>query len=104
MSWENLITVAHSNLVNTLSESCTYVQDDLYSYQVSGIFGERFFENQATIGASTISTTPTIGVKKTDLFRMPVDGDKIIIRTKTYLIYETKEDGEGFLELLLHLE
>lgn len=104
MSWENLITLTHTSLVNTFSEVCTYVQEDLYSYQVSGIFGERFFENQSSIGSSTITATPTIGIKMSDLFRMPVEGDKIVIRSKTYLIYETKEDGEGFLELMLHLE
>lgn len=104
MSWENLITIVQNNLLNSLSESSTYIQENLYSYLISGIFGEKLFEAQTGDGPSTISATPIFSVKSSDLLRLPKSGDKIIIRSKTYLVNHFREDGEGLIEIYLFLE
>lgn len=104
MGFSDLTSHVQGICSEIFGEPVTYEPVSGSPYQVLGIFNERATLVDTASGAIR-SEAPTLGIRLSDLSSAPAagpNGDKITIRSKSYIVVDRINDGEGGSILVLH--
>lgn len=66
-----------------------------------GVLGDDYVEVDLGNEASMSTTSPVLGIRLSEWPDSPAPDDTITINAKTYAIWDTQQDGEGGLKLIL---
>ncbi|MGL6222396.1 MAG: head-tail joining protein [Steroidobacteraceae bacterium] len=72
-------------------------------YRVDGIFEATTEVIDLETGTPVMSNQPRFGIALSKLVKLPVRGDNLAIRTKSYTVVELDFDGQGTVTLRLHV-
>lgn len=70
-------------------------------YAARGVYAERPVDVLTEGDAILSSTNITLGIRLSEFTVEPVQGDKVVIGARTFLVDDTDPDGEGGLMLAL---
>ena len=87
---------------HAFGESVTYMPKSGGSHSVIGIFNEIFSQVDPDTERVIASNQPTLGIKLDDIPVAPQKNDKVIVRSISYRVYDSREDGEGGTQLFLY--
>lgn len=94
MSWKNLISTAQRKITNILGVQCYYLPLTL-NVSFIAVFSNDFEIYDKENGVKTITTSPNIFVKLSDLPNIPKRDESILVDGKSFLVKEYHPDGEG---------
>lgn len=78
--------------------------DKSADYTADGVFDEAYKEHIIKDGEAVTVVMPVLGVKLVDFQVIPLQGDNVVIRGKTYIIREVRIDGHGGAKLMLNFQ
>ena len=70
-------------------------------YEIRGIFDKQYTLVDQETGVEVVTAKPNLGVRLADFAAKPVQGDKVTVRTVSYMIETVLEDGQGGALLVL---
>ena len=77
---------------------------DTASYSLRGIFSEIHSEVDVDTGLNVTSAIPTLTINGADLSIEPSGNDRVTVADgRTFIVRETRPDGEGGIVLLMYL-
>lgn len=102
MTFRNLSELALGAITKTLGEPVTYTPTAGSAASIKGVFNEKYEQVDPDTRATISTDQPNLLIRLSDLAAAPAEGDQVVIRTKTYKVFDWKPDGEGGSLLLLH--
>lgn len=109
--WEQLVTRAMGACTRTFGEGSDENGVALVeylpaatgvAYSVDGIFEATTEVIDLETGASVMTNQPRVSFALADLQGVPVEGDRVTIRSMQYVVVEPSFDGHGTVTLRLH--
>lgn len=100
--FDKLTAGIQDNIKGAFGEDAEYEPKKGGSISIVGVFNDKFLFVDPQTQQVVSSQQPTFGVKLSDLGAPPAKGDGVTIRGKKYLVHDSQEDGEGWLNLFLH--
>lgn len=110
--WESMVDRAMRSCTRAFGENQNADGDDQVfyfhfdgtaPYRVDGIFEATTEVIDLETGAPVMSNQPRFSIALSKLVRLPVKGDNITIRAKSYTVVELDFDGQGTVSLRLHV-
>ncbi len=102
MSWAEMTNGVMGICRSTFATAVVYTHaSDSSTDEFNGIFDEAFQEVQILDGAQVITTSPRLGILKSDLSSLPDAGDTVLINSVNYNVVDYRPDGEAGAALIL---
>jgi hypothetical protein len=73
-------------------------------YRIAAVFDEAWEFVDPDTEAVISSNQPRIGIRARDLHRAPQQDDKVVIGSRHFLVKDSLEDGQGGINLIMHLD
>lgn len=100
--FDKLTAGIHSAIQGAFGEDAEYFPRGGGSISLTGVYNDQFVSVDPNTTQNITTQQPTLGIKRSELGRDPVKGDRVQLRDKSYLIHDAQEDGEGWIVLFLH--
>lgn len=102
--FESLAKFAFDKIKVTLGINVTYIPKIGAPIEIQGVFDDRAQQVDPDTEIVVSSNVFTFGIKLADLPAKPQKGDKIVIKTITYIVIDSLEDGvpDASTVLVLH--
>ena len=104
--FKDLIDTALGIMTVTIGEVVYYQHKNLKvsPYKINAVFDESWEFVDPDTRAEVSSNEPRLGVRLRDLKTLPVEGDKVIIGRRHFIVKDCLEDGQGGSYLMMHLD
>ena len=102
LGFDKLASCTHDAIKTTFGEEVIYSPTGLADVTLVGVFNIRHEVVDPDLERVVSSNQPNLGVKRVDLPKDPEKNEIFTIRGKQYRIYDSQEDGEGWIKLLLY--
>lgn len=104
VDWDALVL---SPLQAVFGEPVTFISASGSPFTGMGVFDEAYREVDLAGGMAVTTETPVLGIRlsafQSPFQAVPLQGDKLFIRGRNYVIREVQVDGHGAAKLLLNL-
>ena len=101
--FSNLILRTTTRVFNVDDKNfVTYIPRKGSRFKIQAIFDGPFEQVDPDTEVLVASNQYTLGVKLADLPFPPCKGDRVSVRSVSYLVVDSQEDGQGGSEMILH--
>ena len=97
------------DLLDKATSGCAFGEPVTYypkkatgGFKIQAIFDGPFEQVDPDTEVLVASNQYTLGVKLADLPFPPCKGDRVSVRSVSYLVVDSQEDGQGGSEMILH--